>query len=153
MRPRSLDTASCTDRAAGIAGLSSGPLSTTLSPRDTRKRTGTKGQFFGNGDQGKGLERVESGGMQIISIRMDYMISPYPIGIIDPKVESSKLMLKSIRVGQVGHLPGRTLFRTGVTFEHWAFVYIASGRDESMISVPCRAAAGTSIISTLRAAG
>ncbi|QWU17142.1 AraC-like ligand binding domain-containing protein [Paenibacillus sophorae] len=58
---------------------------------------------------------------------MDYMISPYPIRIIDPKVEASKLKLQSIRVGQVGHLPGRTLFRMGVTFPHWAFVYVAAG--------------------------
>ncbi|BCG57590.1 AraC family transcriptional regulator [Paenibacillus sp. URB8-2] len=62
-----------------------------------------------------------------MSIHMDYMISPYPIRIIDPKVEASKLRLSSIRVGQVGHLPGRTLFRTGVTFTHWAFVYVVSG--------------------------
>ena len=58
---------------------------------------------------------------------MDYMISPYPIQIIDPKVDASKLKLRTIRVGQVGHLPGRTLFRTGVVFEHWAVVYIVSG--------------------------
>lgn len=54
-----------------------------------------------------------------MSKHMDYMISPYPIRIIDPKVESSKLKLKNIRVGQAGHLPGRTLFRSGVVFEHW----------------------------------
>ncbi len=65
--------------------------------------------------------------MSIMSKRMDYMISPYPIRIIDPKVESSKLKLKNIRVGQAGHLPGRTLFRSGVVFEHWAIVYIVSG--------------------------
>ncbi|OMF23011.1 helix-turn-helix domain-containing protein [Paenibacillus sp. FSL H8-0259] len=58
---------------------------------------------------------------------MDYMISPYPIRIIDPKVEASRLRLKSIRIGQAGHLPGRTLFRSGVVFEHWALVYIVSG--------------------------
>lgn len=62
-----------------------------------------------------------------MSKHMDYMISPYPIRIIDPKVESSKLKLKNIRVGQAGHLPGRTLFRSGVVFEHWAIVYIVSG--------------------------
>ena len=73
---------------------------------------------------------------------MDYMISPYPIRIIDPKVDASKLKLRTIRVGQVGHLPGRTLFRKDVVFEHWAVVYIASGsgvyaengRDEQLIS-------------------
>ncbi|WP_379132254.1 AraC family transcriptional regulator [Paenibacillus sp. sgz500958] len=58
---------------------------------------------------------------------MDYMISPYPIRIIDPKVDASKLKLRSIRIGQVGHLPGRTLFRQNVLFEHWAVVFIASG--------------------------
>lgn len=58
---------------------------------------------------------------------MDYMISPYPVRIIDPKVEASRLRLKSVRVGQAGHLPGRTLFRSGVRFEHWALVYIVSG--------------------------
>ncbi|WP_340021534.1 helix-turn-helix domain-containing protein [Paenibacillus sp. FSL K6-1096] len=58
---------------------------------------------------------------------MDYMISPYPVRIIDPKVEASRLRLKSIRIGQAGHLPGRTLFRSGVRFEHWALVYIVSG--------------------------
>ncbi|KGE19222.1 helix-turn-helix domain-containing protein [Paenibacillus wynnii] len=73
---------------------------------------------------------------------MDYMISPYPIRIIDPKVDASKLKLRTIRVGQVGHLPGRTLFRKGVFFEHWAVVYIVSGsgvyaengREEQLIS-------------------
>ncbi|ETT76173.1 AraC family transcriptional regulator [Paenibacillus sp. FSL R7-277] len=58
---------------------------------------------------------------------MDYMISPYPVRIIDPKVEAARLRLQSIRVGQAGHLPGRTLFRSGVTFEHWALVYIVAG--------------------------
>ena len=58
---------------------------------------------------------------------MDYMISPYPIRIIDPKVDASTLKLKSLRIGQVGHLPGRTLFRREVIFEHWAVVYIVSG--------------------------
>ncbi|MHA6532863.1 AraC family transcriptional regulator [Paenibacillus sp. BAC0078] len=58
---------------------------------------------------------------------MDYMISPYPIRIIDPKVESSKLRLRSIQIGQAGHLPGRTLFRSSVVFGHWALVYIVSG--------------------------
>ncbi|WP_410510943.1 AraC family transcriptional regulator [Paenibacillus sp. BR2-3] len=58
---------------------------------------------------------------------MDYMISPYPIRIIDPKVDASRLKLRTIRVGQVGHLPGRTLFRSDVVFEHWAVVYIVSG--------------------------
>ncbi|MDQ0193946.1 helix-turn-helix domain-containing protein [Paenibacillus wynnii] len=73
---------------------------------------------------------------------MDYMISPYPIRIIDSKVDASKLKLRTIRVGQVGHLPGRTLFRKGVVFEHWAVVYIVSGsgvyaengREEQIVS-------------------
>jgi AraC family transcriptional regulator of arabinose operon len=63
---------------------------------------------------------------------MDYMISPYPIVIIDPKVDASRLRLKHIRVGPVGHLPGRTLFRSGVVFEQWAVVYIASGSGTYM---------------------
>lgn len=63
---------------------------------------------------------------------MDYMISPYPIRIIDPKVEPSRLRLKSIRIGQAGHLPGRTLFRSGAVFEQWAFVYIVSGSGTYM---------------------
>ncbi|CAH1215711.1 HTH-type transcriptional activator Btr [Paenibacillus auburnensis] len=58
---------------------------------------------------------------------MDYMISPYPIRVIDPKVDSSMLRLGGIRIGQAGHLPGRTLFRRDVVFEHWALVYIVSG--------------------------
>jgi AraC family transcriptional regulator, arabinose operon regulatory protein len=58
---------------------------------------------------------------------MDYMISTHPIRIIDPKVEATRLRLRTIRVGQVGHLPGRILFRTDVIFGHWAVVYIVSG--------------------------
>lgn len=67
-----------------------------------------------------------------MSKHMDYMISPYPIRIIDPKVEFSMLKLKAIRIGQAGHLPGRTLFRSGVVFEHWAVVYIVSGEGTYM---------------------
>ncbi|MFE4713093.1 MULTISPECIES: AraC family transcriptional regulator [unclassified Paenibacillus] len=63
---------------------------------------------------------------------MDYTISPYPIVIIDPKVDASRLKLKPIRVGQVGHLPGRTLFRSEVVFEQWAIVYIVSGSGTYM---------------------
>ncbi|KUP21610.1 AraC family transcriptional regulator [Paenibacillus sp. DMB5] len=58
---------------------------------------------------------------------MDYMISPYPVRIIDPKLDASMLRLTAIRIGQAGHLPGRTLFRSGVVFGHWALVYIAAG--------------------------
>ncbi|WP_342564471.1 AraC family transcriptional regulator [Paenibacillus sp. FSL R7-0345] len=58
---------------------------------------------------------------------MDYMISPFPIRIIDPKLDASMLRLTAIRIGQAGHLPGRTLFRSGVVFGHWAMVYIAAG--------------------------
>lgn len=63
---------------------------------------------------------------------MDYMISPYPVRIIDPKVESSRLRLKAIRIGQAGHLPGRIWFRSNVVFEHWALVYILSGNGTYM---------------------
>ena len=65
--------------------------------------------------------------MHTMSKVMDSMISPYPIRIIDPKVEPSRLTLSTVRIGQAGHLPGRTLFRSGVVFEHWAVVYIVSG--------------------------
>ncbi|WP_379154389.1 AraC family transcriptional regulator [Paenibacillus sp. sgz5001063] len=63
---------------------------------------------------------------------MDYMISPYPIRIIDPRVESSRLRLKTIQIGQTGHLPGRILFRSNAVFEHWALVYILSGNGTFM---------------------
>ncbi|WP_151733172.1 helix-turn-helix transcriptional regulator ['Paenibacillus yunnanensis' Narsing Rao et al. 2020] len=58
---------------------------------------------------------------------MDYMISPYPIRIIDPKVEASRLRLKSVTIHQAGHLPGRILFRSEADFEHWALVLITAG--------------------------
>lgn len=67
-----------------------------------------------------------------MSKHMDYMISPYPIRIVDPKVDFAKLKLKNIRIGQAGHLPGRTLFRSGVEFEHWAVVFIVSGEGTYM---------------------
>lgn len=63
----------------------------------------------------------------MMSTFMDYMISPYPIRIIEPKVGPSMLKLKTIRIGRVGHLPGRTLFRSDAVFGHWAVVYIAQG--------------------------
>lgn len=69
-----------------------------------------------------------------MSNHMDYMISPYPIRIVDPKVDFTMLKLKNIRIGQAGHLPGRTLFRTGVVFEHWAIVFIVSGEGTYMES-------------------
>ncbi len=58
---------------------------------------------------------------------MDYMISPYPIRIMDPKVEASRLRLKSVAIHQAGHLPGRILFRREAEFEHWALVLITAG--------------------------
>jgi AraC family transcriptional regulator of arabinose operon len=65
--------------------------------------------------------------MYVMAEMMDYMISPLPIRIVDNKVESSKLKIPSLRVLQVGYLPGRTLRRTKVSFDHWAFVFITGG--------------------------
>ncbi|WP_135556682.1 helix-turn-helix domain-containing protein [Paenibacillus cymbidii] len=59
---------------------------------------------------------------------MDYMISPQPISIADLKVDKSKLSVKSLIITEMGHLPGRTLRRKQVTFDSWAFGYIAGGR-------------------------
>lgn len=63
----------------------------------------------------------------MVSKVMDYMISPVPIRIIDPHVERSMLRIGGIRVGQTGHLPGRTLFRREAVFDTWAAVFIVSG--------------------------
>ncbi|MBB3111200.1 AraC-like DNA-binding protein [Paenibacillus phyllosphaerae] len=58
---------------------------------------------------------------------LDYMISPLPIRVYDPKVDKSKLRVKSLRLVSAGHLPGRTLQRDNAVFIYWAFVYIAGG--------------------------
>ncbi|NHN28264.1 AraC family transcriptional regulator [Paenibacillus agricola] len=65
---------------------------------------------------------------------MDYMISPYPIRIIDCKVDASKLMVQSLRIAHVGHLPGRTQHRKNATFSKWALVYISGGQGSYQVS-------------------
>jgi AraC-like DNA-binding protein len=62
------------------------------------------------------------------------MISPVPIRLIDLKVDKSKLNIKSLTVTNVGHLPGRTLQRTGATFQKWALVYITGGRGSYRVN-------------------
>lgn len=58
---------------------------------------------------------------------MDYTVSTKPIRIIDRKVGRSLLDLASLSIVNVGHLPGRTLFRSRARFQYWAVVYIADG--------------------------
>ncbi|MBP1990062.1 helix-turn-helix domain-containing protein [Paenibacillus eucommiae] len=65
---------------------------------------------------------------------MDYMISPQPMRLIDLKSDKSKLNLKSLTILNVGHLPGRTLFRKDATFGKWAVVYIAGGRGSWQVN-------------------
>jgi AraC family transcriptional regulator of arabinose operon len=65
---------------------------------------------------------------------MDYMISPYPIRMIDCKVESSKLFVQSLRITNVGHLPGRTLYRKHAKFRKWALVYITGGNGSYQVN-------------------
>jgi AraC family transcriptional regulator of arabinose operon len=65
---------------------------------------------------------------------MDYMISPYPIRVIDRKVDPSRLMRKSLMITNVGHLPGRTLHRKHAIFSRWAIVYISGGRGTYQVN-------------------
>lgn len=58
---------------------------------------------------------------------MDYMISPKPLRIVDLKLDPTKLFIRSLVIHNVGHLPGRTLFRQDAIFKHYAIVYIAGG--------------------------
>lgn len=58
---------------------------------------------------------------------MDDRISRLPIRIIDLKVDPSTLYLQQLKILQAGHLPGRTLQRSNVVFEHWAVAYIVGG--------------------------
>ena len=58
---------------------------------------------------------------------MDYTVSTLPIRIIDRKADRSRLDLVSLSILNVGHLPGRTLYRKQASFGHWAIVYIAEG--------------------------
>lgn len=65
--------------------------------------------------------------MPITTTYMDYTISTKPIRIVDRKVDRSLLDLASLSIVNVGHLPGRTLFRNHAKFPYWAVVYIAGG--------------------------
>ncbi|MBO9604973.1 MAG: AraC family transcriptional regulator [Paenibacillaceae bacterium] len=58
---------------------------------------------------------------------MDYTISPLPLRIVDLLAGESQLRVRSLRVTQVGHLPGRTLQRERIAFGHWAVLYIIGG--------------------------
>ncbi|MEF3302102.1 AraC family transcriptional regulator [Paenibacillus sp. GYB003] len=59
---------------------------------------------------------------------MDYRISTKPIRIVDLKVDKSKLKHTSLTILDVGHLPGRTYYRTDARFVNkWAIVYISDG--------------------------
>ncbi|WP_438349679.1 AraC family transcriptional regulator [Paenibacillus sp. FA6] len=58
---------------------------------------------------------------------MDYMISPHPIRVYDPMVDSSKKKIRSLTVVNAGHLPARTLQRKDADFKSWAFVMITGG--------------------------
>jgi AraC family transcriptional regulator of arabinose operon len=72
--------------------------------------------------------------MHKVTMFMDYMISPYPIRIIDCKVDSSKLLVQSLRIANLGHLPGRTLHRKHATFNKWALVYITGGKGTYQVN-------------------
>jgi AraC family transcriptional regulator of arabinose operon len=65
--------------------------------------------------------------MPTMTVYMDYTISSKPIRIVDRTTDRSKLSLKSLSIVSVGHLPSRTLYRRGATFQHHAVVYIAGG--------------------------
>ncbi|TMV15965.1 AraC family transcriptional regulator [Paenibacillus thermoaerophilus] len=58
---------------------------------------------------------------------MDYRISPYPLRLADLKVDPGKLLMKSLQITNVGHLPGRTLQNHRKRFHQWALVYISGG--------------------------
>lgn len=59
--------------------------------------------------------------------KVDCMYSGAHFRVIDLKVDPSKQSLTHIRIGQVGHLPGRTSCRRKANFDSWAVVYIARG--------------------------
>lgn len=58
---------------------------------------------------------------------LDYMISPHPIRVFNPVVDSSKRKIRSLTVVNAGHLPGRTMQRIQAKFSYWAFVVITGG--------------------------
>ncbi|CAG7645741.1 AraC family transcriptional regulator [Paenibacillus allorhizosphaerae] len=54
-------------------------------------------------------------------------ISNRPTRIVDLKVDPSRLMLKSLTILNVGHIPERIHYREQAHFQYWAIVYIAEG--------------------------
>ncbi|CAM3380126.1 AraC family transcriptional regulator [Paenibacillus lupini] len=58
---------------------------------------------------------------------MDYMISPKPLRVVDLTLDPAKLSVRSLVIRNAGYLPGRTHYRQGAVFTHWAIVYIAGG--------------------------
>ncbi len=76
---------------------------------------------------------------------MDYMISTEPIRVIDLTLDPAKLSVRSLVIRNVGHLPGRTMFRHEAVFHHWAIVYIAGGSGSFQMSggSPQRVKAGS----------
>jgi AraC-like DNA-binding protein len=58
---------------------------------------------------------------------MDYMISPKPLRVVDLTLDPAKLSVRSLVIRTAGYLPGRTHYRQGAVFTHWAIVYIAGG--------------------------
>ncbi|GAA3407411.1 AraC family transcriptional regulator [Paenibacillus hodogayensis] len=59
---------------------------------------------------------------------MDYSIGTKPIRVVDLKVDKSKLNVKSLTILDVGHMPGRTIYREKARFgSKWAVCYITAG--------------------------
>lgn len=65
---------------------------------------------------------------------MDYIISAHPIRVTELKVDKSKLLIQALTITEMGHLPGRTLRRENVTFDSWAFAYIAGGSGNYQVN-------------------
>jgi AraC-like DNA-binding protein len=64
---------------------------------------------------------------------MDYTISSLPLRIVELMVDPSRLQITSLHIPQIGHLPGRKLRRSGVTFDCWALAYLAGGKGTLQI--------------------
>lgn len=58
---------------------------------------------------------------------MDYSVGTKPIQVVDLLVVKSKLRVKSLTILDVGHMPGRTVYRTKARFSKWAVCYITEG--------------------------
>ncbi len=65
--------------------------------------------------------------MAKITTYMDYAVSSKPIRVVDRKADKTRLNIASLSIVNVGHLPGRTLFRSNATFPHFAIVFISDG--------------------------